>query len=140
MKMYKYIREIICWAVFGLCMLGPACEIPAAGDGDHEARFDEAMADAEMGGKISGQVIRVDPVFNTLIIKSPIADEGMVTVTARSATTYFGTASLKTIKPGDLISIDTITFRGNYYADNIVMQEAHAEDEKPAKLEKVLSD
>jgi hypothetical protein len=109
-------------------------------DGDAETRADEAGAALEMGGHLSGQVIRADPMSMTLVLRSPASDEGVVTITARSGTTYSGTESLKTIKPGDYVSVDTISFHDNYYADNVVMQKKYEEDDTPSPLERVLSD
>lgn len=116
-------------------------EISADTEGNDETASDEAMADLEMGGTISGEVVRADPVSRHLIIRDSNDDTNLITIATNSATTYFGTESLKTLSPGDYVSIDYASVRDNYVAQNIVLEEkAEGEESKPPALQKVLSD
>jgi len=115
-------------------------DIYAETDADEEMKSDEEMAAVEMGGKVSGRVIRVDPASDILLIRDARDTGRVITVMTNDDTTYFGTDSLKTINPGDRISVDCISSGDEYVADNIVMEKRGGEKEPMPVLEKVLSD
>ncbi|MFA5147387.1 MAG: hypothetical protein WC515_08425 [Candidatus Omnitrophota bacterium] len=120
-----------------------SCAVPyvwADTDADDEMMFDEGMAQVEMGGRIVGQVVKVNPASKTMTIRDMRYDSKVVTIMANSDTTYFGTTSIKTINPGDYLSVDCISINDTYVADNVVMQERAMADETMPALEKVLVD
>ena len=137
----KYILYIASMALFAFCISAIAApEIAADTDADEEVAEDVEMAEKEMGGRVRGQVMRVNPSTDTLLIRSPNSATQIFTVVTNDATTYFGTASLKTINPGDYVTIDTFSSGDSYVAESISMEKRADVEEPLPTLEKVLSD
>ncbi|MBN1405406.1 MAG: hypothetical protein JW946_02680 [Candidatus Omnitrophica bacterium] len=144
------VRNSICItiaALFALCSLSlispdiSAEIISEESDANNEMAADEAMASVETGGRVRGQVASVNPNSGILMIRNTLRGNAIVAIAVNNDTTYFGTDSIKTIKPGDYISIDCIAIDGAYIADNIVMDnKAPEENAQLPVLEKVLVD
>ena len=118
----------------------PAQTMSAETAANDEMLSDETMAAVEMGGRVSGKVMYVNPALDTLSVRDLRDGTGAINLVTNDETTYFGTESIKSIKPGDEISVDCISINGGYVAENIVMEKRYIEDKPLPVLEKVLSD